>query len=229
MSLVDMLQNRQTGEARSIPGVAVAVVTNNEDPENIGRVKVQYPWREVEDESFWARRVTFMAGNEMGGYFLPEVGDEVLVAFENGDIDQPVILGSLWSSKMKPPENNSDGKNNRRLIKSRSGHQIILNDEEGKETIEIIDKAGKNKITIDTAQNTITLESDKDIQLKAPKGKISLDAQELEFKSSANAKIQAGANLEVKSSANTKIEAGANMDAKGGAIMTIQGSLVKIN
>lgn len=227
--IFDLLQDRNAAADNRIPGVAVAVVTNIQDPNGEGRIKVKYPWRDVEDESDWVRMITFMAGDQMGGYFLPEVGDEVLVAFENGDIDHPIVLGALWSGRMKPPESNNDGKNNLRLIKSRSGHKVILNDEDGKETIEIIDKSGKNKIVIDTAANKITVQTDKDIELKAPQGKISLDAQELELKSSANTKIQAGANMEIKASANNKVEGGANMDVKAGAILTVQGSMVKIN
>lgn len=211
--IFDLMPNRSAATDRRIPGVAVAVVTNIKDPQGEGRIKVKYPWRNTEDESDWARMITFMAGNQMGGYFLPEVGDEVLVAFENGDIDHPIILGALWSGNMKPPESNSDGKNNLRLIKSRSGHKVILNDENGKETIEIIDKTGNNKIIIDTSAKKITIQTDKDIELKAPQGKISLDAMELQFKSSAAAKLEAGANLDIKTN----------------AVMTLKGSLVKIN
>lgn len=211
MSLYDVLQGEDSTDRR-IPGVAIAVVTNNTDPDGEARIKVKYPWRDIEDESYWARILTPMAGNEMGVYFLPEVGDEVLVAFKNGDIDHPVIIGSLWSKKMKPPETNTDGKNNRRLIKSRSGHFIILDDTQGKEKIEIIDKSDGNKIIIDTSSNTITIESAQDIVLKA-KGKISLEATE----------------ITMKSKATTKIEAGASLDVKTNAILTLKGSLVKIN
>lgn len=211
MSLYDVLQGEDSTDRR-IPGVAIAVVTNNTDPDGEARIKVKYPWRDIEDESYWARILTPMAGNEMGVYFLPEVGDEVLVAFKNGDIDHPVIIGSLWSKKMKPPETNTDGENNRRLIKSRSGHFIILDDTEGKEKIEIIDKSDGNKIIIDTSSNTITIESAQDIVLKA-KGKISLEAME----------------ITLNSKATTKIEAGAPLDVKTNAILTIKGSLVKIN
>lgn len=213
MSLFEVMQNPQAAEGEGIKGVAIAVVTNNQDPENEGRVKLKYPWRNDEDESQWARVITFMAGNEMGGYFLPQVNDEVLVAFEKGDINYPYVIGSLWSGKMKPPENNSDGENNRRLIKSRSGHKIILDDKNGSEKIEIVDKTEKNLITIDTASNTITITTDKDIQLKAPNGKITLEAMQLELKSQAAAKIEAGANLDIKASAN----------------MTIKGAMVMIN
>lgn len=212
MNLFDVLKPPEGEKADGIMGVAMAVVTNNKDDENLGRVKVKYPWRDSEDESDWARVLTFMAGPEFGGYFLPEVNDEVLVAFENGDIDFPVVLGGLWSKKRKPPETNADGKNNRRLIKTRSGHQVILDDKEGSEKIEIIDKSGKNLLTIDTNSNTITISSQKDIELKA-QGKISLQANQLQLKSNSTTQIQAGASMDIKSSAN----------------MTIQGALVKIN
>lgn len=207
MSLVDMMMRQASdGGDQGVKGVAVAVVTNNQDPENLGKIKVKYPWRNNEDESYWARMMTFMAGNEMGGYFLPEVGDEVLVAFENGDIDHPIILGALWSGKMKPPETNADGKNNRRLIKSRSGHLIILDDKNGSEKIEVIDKSGKNLLRIDTTTNTIEINSDKDIKLKAPNGKISLECLELEMKSTTTAKIEANASLDLKATGNATLK-----------------------
>jgi uncharacterized protein involved in type VI secretion and phage assembly len=207
MSLVDMMMRQNSGGGEeSTKGVAVAVVTNNQDPEKLGKIKVKYPWRNTEDESYWARIMTFMAGNDMGGYFLPEVGDEVLVAFENGDIDHPIILGLLWSGKMKPPETNSDGKNNRRLIKSRSGHLIILDDKNGSEKIEVIDKSGKNLLRIDTATNTIEITSNQDIKLKAPNGKISLDCLQLEMKASTSAKLEANASLDLKATGNTTLK-----------------------
>jgi uncharacterized protein involved in type VI secretion and phage assembly len=211
MSLVDMMVGQGGGNEQGIKGVAIAVVTNNQDPENMGRVKVKYPWRDNEDESSWARMITFMAGNERGGYFLPEVEDEVLVAFENGDIDHPVILGALWSGKMKPPENNSDGKNNRRLIKSRSGHLVVMDDTDGSEKIEIIDKTGNNLLRVDTASNTIEISSNKDIKLKASQGKISLECMELEMKSTVAAKLESSGTLDLK--------AGANATLKGAVVM----------
>lgn len=213
MGLVDMMMGQASGGGeQGLKGVAIAVVTNNQDPEKLGKIKVKYPWRNNEDESYWARVMTFMAGNEMGGYFLPEVDDEVLVAFENGDIDHPIIMGALWSPKMKPPETNSDGKNNRRLIKSRSGHLVILDDKNGSEKIEIIDKSGNNLLRIDTATNTIEITSHKDIKLKAPNGKISLDCLSLEMKAVTTAKIEANASLE--------------LNAIGA---TLNGAIVKIN
>lgn len=194
-------------------GVVVGIVTNNQDPENLGRVKVKFPWLSDADESTWARVATSMAGKERGTYFLPEVDDEVLVAFEQGDLRFPYILGGLWNGKDKPPINNADGKNNLRLIQSRSGHTIKLNDESGKESIEITDKEGNNKVVIDKAQNTITITTKKDIVLSAPQGTIKLDAQK----------------LEIKSSADTKLESGAAMDIKSSATMTLKGATINLN
>lgn len=213
MNFFDMMVGQDEGQGQAIKGVAIAVVTNNQDPENLGRIKVKYPWRDSEDESHWARIVTFMAGNDMGGYFLPQVEDEVLVAFENGDIDHPFVIGALWSSKMKPPESNADGKNNRRMIKSRSGHKVILDDTEGAEKIEVIDKSGKNLLRIDTSSNTIEITSNKDIKISAPQGTISLECLQLELKSNATAKLESGGNMDLKATGNA----------------TLKGALVMIN
>src|SRR6185295_2303260 len=161
--------------------VVVGIVTNNQDPDGMGRVKVKFPWLSDADESFWARAAVPMAGEDRGFYFLPEVDDEVLVAFEHGDARFPYILGALWNGKDAPPASNDDGKNNVRIIKSRSGHVIKLNDEDGKETIEIVDKSEKNSILIDTTNNSIAVTSDKDITLSASNGTIKLNAQKIEI------------------------------------------------
>ncbi len=194
-------------------GLVVGVVTNNQDPDNLGRVKVRFPWLSDSEESHWARLAVPMGGKDRGTYFLPEVDDEVLVAFEHGDARFPYVLGALWNGKDAPPATNGDGKNNLRLIKSRSGHLIKLNDEDGKETIEIIDKSGKNSIVIDTAKNTLTITTDKDIALAAAQGTIKLEAQK----------------IQLKSSADTKIEAGAGMDVKASATLNVKGATVNIN
>jgi uncharacterized protein involved in type VI secretion and phage assembly len=189
-----------------ITGVVVGVVTNNQDPDGMGRVKVKFPWLSDTDESYWARIAAPMAGKQRGLYFLPEVDDEVLVAFEHGDVRFPYVLGALWNGQDTPPAKNDDGKNNIRLIKSRSGHVIRLSDEDGKEKIEIIDKSEKNSLVFDTANNTITLTTDKDITLSASQGTIKLDAQKIEIKSSADAKIEAGAGMDVKASGTLNIK-----------------------
>ena len=122
-SLLDLLALPSDSSNR-IYGVVTGIVTNNQDPEKLGRVKVRFPWLSENDESWWARVAVPMAGKEIGTYFLPEVDSEVLMAFEQGDIHFPYVLGALWNDPNKPPETNEDGKNNKRTIVSRSGMLI---------------------------------------------------------------------------------------------------------
>lgn len=215
MKLYDLLIDPEERKARCdrIYGVVVGVVTNNEDPEALGRVKVKFPWLSDEDESDWARIAVPMAGNERGIYFLPEVDDEVLVVFEQGDVRFPYVIGALWNGQDKPPVTNENGQNKIRVIKSRSGHVIRLNDEQGKETIEIMDKTEKNSIVFDTGTNSIAITADGDITLSASQGNIKLEAQ----------------NIEIKSSADTKVESGAGMDIESSSTMNLQGQTINLN
>ena len=199
-------------EAR-LYGVTVGVVTNNQDPDGLGRVKVKLPWLSDDVESHWARVVTPMAGNDRGLFFLPEVDDEVLVAFEHGSPEFPYVLGALWNGKDKAPESNDDGENNMRTIKSRSGHVVRLDDTDGSEKIEIVDGSGANSIVISTADNTITITADADITIESGSGKL----------------ILSGNGIEIKSQTGVKVEAGANMDLKASGQLNIKGSTVNIN
>jgi uncharacterized protein involved in type VI secretion and phage assembly len=218
MSILDALGKEDKG-AEKINGVAAGIVTNNKDPDGLGKVKIKFPWLSASNETDWVRMTTLMAGGGRGTFFLPEVGDEVLVAFENGDLNRPYMIGALWNGVDKPPETNSDGKNNIRKIKSRSGHEIIFNDDNtakqekieihtnaghrvvlddsaGQEKIEIIDKTGNNKVTIDSVQNSINIESVMQLNIKA--------------------------NI-------VEIEGTTSLTLKSNAILTIQGLPVKIN
>jgi uncharacterized protein involved in type VI secretion and phage assembly len=194
-------------------GVAIAEVTNNKDEEGLGRIKVKFPWLSDTDESFWARVLTPMAGKDYGIYFLPEVGDEVLVAFEHGMIEFPYILGALWNGKDKPPDTNSDGKNNKRILKSRSGHIIRLDDTKGEEKIEIIDKSGKNSIVVSTKENSIAITADANIEIQSKNGKLKLSGQ----------------SIEIDSKAEIKIKASKNMDLQSESQLNIKGNMVNIN
>jgi uncharacterized protein involved in type VI secretion and phage assembly len=154
-----------------------------------------------------------MAGPDRGSFFLPDVDDEVLVAFDHGDVRFPYVIGALWNGKDTPPYGNADGANNVRAIKSRSKHQIILDDTNGSEKIQLIDKTEKNSITIASGANTLTLQVEGDIVLKAAKGKIILDAQ----------------SVEITSSQGTKMQAGSTMEATARQTLTIKGQTVNIN
>ena len=193
-------------------GIVVGIVSNNQDPEGLGRVKVRLPWLSDENESNWARVCSPMAGADRGTYFLPEVEDEVLVAFEHGQPDFPYILGALWNGKDKPPEAN-DGENNLRTIKSRSGHTIRLDDTDGAEKIEIIDASNSNSIVIDTAVNTLTITAEADLTIQSNSGKL----------------VLSGNGVEISSMAGIAIKANQKMDVDGGALLNLKGQMVNIN
>ncbi len=126
--------------------IVVGLVTDNKDPQNLGRVKVRFPWLVEDHESTWARVVSPMGGVERGLLWLPEIEDEVLVAFEHGDMTRPYVLGGLWNGVDKPPMSNDDcvkdGKVVRRVIRSRYGHQILLDDTKDEERIDVSTKYG---------------------------------------------------------------------------------------
>lgn len=191
-------------------GVTVGVVTGNDDPEGLGRVRVRFPLLPGENESHWVRLVTPMAGADSGLYFLPEVDDEVLVIFEHGRVDSAYVLGGVWNGKDKPPETNKD----RRVIRSRSGHTIRLDDSPDGEKLEIIGSSGTEKITIDTATNTITVSADGDLVLESQNGKLILKGK---------------TGVEVTSEAGVKVEAAGNVDLKSDAQVNVKGSAINLN
>ncbi len=227
--------------------VVVGIVTNVNDPNGLARVKVKFPTISDNLESNWARLVNPMAGPGRGFEFIPEVNDEVLVTFENGDINKPYVLGSLWNGKDKPPEESStivasNGKVQKRIIHSRSGHRITIDDSDGKEKISIIDKTGKNSIEIDSNGNQIALKTEGDIQMEA-KGKITIKGGDIIMEAKSGAKVKGtnvdldasgkakvnGSGVDIKASGQMNLEGGATASVKGGAMLEIKGAIVKIN
>lgn len=155
--------------AGKMRGIWLAIAVDNKDGgDNPGfRVKVKYPWMNDTESSFWARIAVPMAGNDRGAYMLPEIDDQLLVVFEHGDIHRPIIIGAVWNSQQQPVENNTSGKNNTKLIKSRAGHRVIFDDKDGAEKVTIVDKTKKNKFVLDSANKVVTIESAGDIEVKA--------------------------------------------------------------
>ena len=215
MSLLEVLQPSEDPlfQRDALSGVFVGVVTNNVDPDGLGRVKLKFPWVTDEHESDWARIATPMAGGGRGMMFLPEVDDEVLVAFEHGDIRRPFVLGGLWNGIDTPPYDNADEENNLRVIHSRSGHVIRLNDTEGEEKIEILGKGETEKLLMDVAEHKIEIRSDADITIAAPNGTVKIECQDFEVTASSSAKVASDQSL----------------DVEAGATLTLTGQTVNIN
>ena len=130
--------------------IVVGKVTDNKDPANLQRVKVMYPWLSEDHASEWIRMVAPMAGAGRGFRFLPEIDDEVLVAFEQGDIHRAYVIGAIWSEVDKPPPTNTGpevtngAKVVSRFIKTRTGQILAFGDEPGKQAIVMLTGDGKN-------------------------------------------------------------------------------------
>lgn len=180
-------------------GILIGTVLDLADPEKLGRVKLRLPQFD-DQQTDWARVASPMAGKDRGFFFQPEIGDEVLVGFENGDPRRAYVLGALWSKvDTPPPRDGNDPQNNWRMIKSRSGHIVKLDDTQGGEKIEIIDKSGSHKVVIDSANSKIQILCQSgDMEISAPSGKLQINAQSIEMKASAQMDVQAGATLNVK-------------------------------
>ncbi|MFJ4559834.1 phage baseplate assembly protein V [Streptomyces massasporeus] len=162
-------------------GVVLAVVEDNHEvmavPPKvpIGRVKVSFPGLSDRFTSGWAPCARPMAGKDMGFYWLPEVGDQVLVAFEHGDLGKPYVIGGLWNADQPPPETNTDGANSTRVIKSRAGHTITFDDEKTGGELVIKDGGRGSTITLNAADGSLSISAAGDLTITAG-GSITLAA-----------------------------------------------------
>jgi uncharacterized protein involved in type VI secretion and phage assembly len=168
----------------------IGIVTDNKDPSKLGRVKLKIPILSEQDTTYWCPIIMLGAGKNRGWFFIPEKDDEVLVMFEHGDLNRPLVVGSLWNGKDKPPAKNAGG-NPLRVIKSRLGSKITFDDE--KEQLIIEDGVQKGRITIDAKANKITIESlDGDVCFQTPKDDMIIVAKSIELTASQNLEIHAG-------------------------------------
>ncbi len=193
-------------------GVVMGVVTNTADPQNWGRVKLKFPWMADDVESTWARVLGIGAGKKAGLVVVPAVGDEVLVAFEHGDFNRPVVLGGLWNGKNDlPPEAAQVSGNDKPLVRtwhSIEGHWIAMYDDSEKK-IEIVTKDGRS----------VTL-SDKDrkIVLKTSNASIVVEDDKVNLDTGSSVSLKAGSNLKISASGNIDIEASGQVNIKGSMV-----------
>src|SRR5438132_3625556 len=140
-------------------GVEIGIVTNVKDPDKQGRVKVCFPRRPGKPESDWARVAQPAAGDGRGFYWIPHVNDEVLIGFERGQTNRPYVIGALWNGKDKPMKDAYTDENSKVMVQTTSGHQIILEDKNGEETIVIADKSGKRTVTWNVKDKKFLIEA----------------------------------------------------------------------
>ncbi|WP_052666304.1 VgrG-related protein [Nitriliruptor alkaliphilus] len=229
-------------------GLLIGVVTNNQDPEQLGRVKVRFPSLGDDTESEWARVVTPGAGKERGLDLRPEVDDEVVVGFERGDPRAPFVLGGMFNGKAAPFDDAvvADGKVERRVLASRVGHAITLSDgsDEADRHVEIKLADGKTKVLI--GEDGISIEAAKGTPLALKTGgasltltddeKLVIKAKEVTVTSDGDLTMKAQKAASIKASTGAKIDGGTAFEAKGvqakleGSAMTqIKGGMVKLN
>ncbi|WP_163510805.1 VgrG-related protein [Fodinicola acaciae] len=244
------LTSGSTDASATVSGPVPAVVTDLKDPDKLGRVKVKFPWMSDDYNSGWARTVQATAGNTYGSVFLPEVGDEVLVDFENGDFDAPYVLGGLYNGKDAPPKlaaepvDSAGGKVNVRALVSRTHHRLELIDDPQVDAILLSTGDDKLLIKLDhknqnievTSSKTIAIKAQSGIKIDSGTGTLEMKGQKVTINSQTDYQLDANAGIKMKANAAASLE-GATVKVAGqgtaefsaGAINTIKGAMVKIN
>ena len=222
-TLGDLLNASPDNDGR-INGVVVGQVTNNIDPLMLGRVKVKLPFLGLLPpiDSNWCRIASPWAGGPLQSGFLaiPEINDEVLIAFEHGDPNFPYVVGQLWNMLDRPPAMGvvAGGLVTKRIIKSRSGHTITLTDMPGKEGISIVDKTMLNKLEINSIKNSLSIFT---------MGEVTIDC--LNFKVNAKALVDVqGAKIALQAKALLNLESLGIAKVKSATMMGVEGAVVDI-
>jgi len=163
-------------------GVYPAVVSDNRDPSGVGRVRIALPWASGAES--WARVATLMAGKNRGSWFMPDVNDEVLVAFEGGDPGRPYVLGALWNGQDRPPETmDAAGSNNVKTLRSRNGIKITLHDSDGHERM-VLETPQGQRVTLQDGPAVVEIRD-------ATGNRIRLDSSGITVEAAANVKVSA--------------------------------------
>lgn len=219
-----------------------AKVIDTNDPEQMGRVKVQFYWQKDGDSTPWSRVANLMSGDERGVYFVPEIDEVVFVDFELGNPDLPFVRGSMFTGSSLPGSNLFEKDNVIKGIITKGGNHIIIDDSNGKEAIRIYNKENQNEVIL-------TLDGEPVISVKS-EGKIKLEAKEIELKADkismnakqewtvetnkgsieAKAKMQiGGATVNIEGKSQTSIKGNAQLALEGGAQASLKAAMVMIN
>jgi len=215
-----------------INGVVVALVTDNNDPNDTARVKLKFPWLDDNYESDWVRITQLGAGPDSGAHFIPEVNDEVLVAFEFGDIRRPYVVGSLHNGQDKPKLGTGlfdNGKVKRRGFVSRKGHQFIFFDDASKTGIAFISSDGKLKISLNETNSEIHISSQGKVHVESQQDMTLESGANLNLKAGQGLKLEAGTDLKLKASSAASLEGGSQVEVKASGQLKITGAMVDVN
>ena len=199
-SILGLVSQGSAGTTERLPGVVIALVDDNDDPQAMGRVRLRFPWLGEDAVSFWARVAMPGAGKDYGVVWIPQVGDEVLVAFEHGDPRRPFVIGGLWNGTDTPPLGDSlfdAGKVKRSGFVSRSGHKLVFFDDPGESGIALISSDNKFRISLNETKGEVHVYFD---------GKLLLEGTgDVEVKTQGNFKVDAS-GVEIKASGQTAIK-----------------------
>ena len=224
-----------------------AVVTDNNDPKGLGRIRVQFHWMEKEEKTPWLRMTSQHSGNGKGVFFIPEKGEEVIVGFEGDSPVKPYVIGTVYNSKNKTEFSNAE--NDIKTIQTRSGNKIVMNDKEGSVYLEDKDGNqmkfdGKGKIDV-KANESITLTcGESKIEMKKD-GTINITGKEITVNAKKKAKMGSGqssftadgdageAKMEgtkakVTGQSEVKVS-GANTDISGSAKVAVKAAMITLN
>lgn len=242
-------------EPAQVFGVMTATVLDNYNKDYLGMVKISYAFGEKgKNTSGWVPFVMPYVGAESGTYFMPEVGTEVLVSFIMGNVDKPVVVGSLWSDKVKRPTGLDYEKNTVKMIKTKGGHEILFNEEtdkgnititsakgisilmsDEKEQLIITDTGKKNDITVDFKGGELTLNANTKINLQVggknvvtiEKSALTLESTGITVKASSKLDMQGQATS--VSGSTLELKSDASLKANSSGILEIKGTMVKLN
>lgn len=211
-------------------GLALGVVEALDDPESLNRVKVRLPWRADGGDGVWARLANVDAGAGFGAVVVPDVGQEVLVGFVDGDPSVPVVLGSLYNGSQQPPVVIDPDSNAVRAFVSPDGHTLRF--EDGDAGALTLESGAGHSVVLDDADSALVLthkDSGNRIRLSADGIELEAAQGDITLTSSAGSISLDSLKLEAKASGPSTIESSATFDLKASGSLGLKGSLVTIN
>jgi len=217
---LDLAYPQKLSTHRPIEGLHSAVVKANDDPDHLGRVKVKFQWNKEGEESPWIRVLTNHAGKDRGLFCLPEVGDEVLVSFDQDYPESPIVMGSLYNKVDAPVDEAKSSENEIKSFITKGGNRVFIKDTAGKEEIQITTKEGKNELSLKMANPPqVSIHSE---------GKIELDADEIILKAKKKLSFTSKGPAELNAQSDVKIK-GQSAELGGQTSVKIQGLTAELS